>query len=195
MDRDRWGVPQLWAGDADALARLQGRVAATDRAWQISVERWRAEGRLAAHVGPSELAWDRFARRVRLDDTARRCYERLDPDTRRWVEAYVDGVNSGLAEGAAAAPEFAATGSAPEPWRPWSPLGVFLVQHVLFSTFPNKLWRAHVARTLGPEAAGLFAVEGPASAGSNAWAQAAPPGPPPPRPDAPEPLTRRLNTR
>ncbi|MGW8643164.1 penicillin acylase family protein [Micromonospora chalcea] len=169
VDRDQWGVPQLWAGDADALARLQGRVAATDRAWQISVERWRAEGRLAAHVGPSELAWDRFARRVRLDDTARRCYERLDPDTRRWVEAYVDGVNAGLAEGAAAAPEFAATGAAPEPWRPWSPLGVFLVQHVLFSTFPNKLWHAHVARTLGPDAAGLFAVEGPASSGSNAW--------------------------
>ncbi|MEU8090947.1 penicillin acylase family protein [Micromonospora chalcea] len=175
VDRDQWGVPQLWAGDADALARLQGRVAATDRAWQISVERWRAEGRLAAHVGPSELAWDRFARRVRLDDTARRCYERLDPDTRRWVQAYVDGVNAGLAEGAAAAPEFAATGAAPEPWRPWSPLGVFLVQHVLFSTFPNKLWHAHVARTLGPDAAGLFAVEGPASSGSNAWALPADP--------------------
>ncbi|MEU4664760.1 penicillin acylase family protein [Micromonospora chalcea] len=175
VDRDQWGVPQLWAGDADALARLQGRVAATDRAWQISVERWRAEGRLAAHVGPSELAWDRFARRVRLDDTARRCYERLDPDTRRWVEAYVDGVNAGLAEGAAAAPEFTATGAAPEPWRPWSPLGVFLVQHVLFSTFPNKLWHAHVARTLGPDAAGLFAVEGPASSGSNAWALPADP--------------------
>ncbi|MEU1810783.1 penicillin acylase family protein [Micromonospora aurantiaca (nom. illeg.)] len=175
IDRDRWGVPQLWAGDVDALARLQGRVAALDRAWQISVERWRAEGRLAAHVGPAELAWDRFARRVRLDDTARRCYERLDPDSRRWVEAYVDGVNSGLAEGATGAPEFAATGAVPEPWHPWSPLGVFLVQHVLFSTFPNKLWHAHVGRTLGPDAAGLFAVEGPASAGSNAWALPADP--------------------
>ncbi|WP_431947373.1 penicillin acylase family protein [Micromonospora marina] len=175
VDRDRWGVPRLWAADVDALARLQGRVAALDRAWQISVERWRAEGRLAAHVGPAELPWDRFARRVRLDDTARRCYERLDPDTRRWVEAYVDGVNSGLAEGAAGAPEFAATGAGPEPWQPWSPLGVFLVQHVLFSTFPNKLWHAHVARTLGPDATGLFAVEGPASAGSNAWALPADP--------------------
>ncbi|WP_431879414.1 penicillin acylase family protein [Micromonospora marina] len=175
VDRDRWGVPRLWAADVDALARLQGRVAALDRAWQISVERWRAEGRLAAHVGPAELAWDRFARRVRLDDTARRCYERLDPDTRRWVEAYVDGVNSGLAEGAAGAPEFAATGARPEPWQPWSPLGVFLVQHVLFSTFPNKLWHAHVARTLGPGATGLFAIEGPASAGSNAWALPADP--------------------
>ncbi|MEE3922721.1 penicillin acylase family protein [Micromonospora sp. BRA006-A] len=184
VDRDQWGVPQLWAGDVDALARLQGRVAALDRAWQISVERWRAEGRLAAHVGPAELAWDRFARRVRLDDTARRCYERLDPDTRRWVEAYVDGVNSGLAEGAAAAPEFAATGTAPEPWHPWSPLGVFLVQHVLFSTFPNKLWHAHVARTLGPEAAGLFAVE-------DRPRPAATPGPCPPTGHRARPADRR----
>uniref|UniRef100_UPI001FE66BF9 penicillin acylase family protein n=1 Tax=Micromonospora maritima TaxID=986711 RepID=UPI001FE66BF9 len=175
VDRDPWGVPQLWADDVVALAHLQGRVAARDRAWQISVERWRAEGRLAARVGAAELPWDRFARRARLDDTARRCHERLDPATRRWVEAYVDGVNAGLVEGAAAAPEFAATGAAPEPWQPWSPLGVFLVQHVLFSTFPNKLWHAHVARTLGPDAVGLFAVEGPASSGSNAWALPADP--------------------
>ncbi|MEV5764898.1 penicillin acylase family protein [Micromonospora sp. NPDC052213] len=168
--RDRWGVPHLRADTVDDLARLQGRVAAVDRAWQIEVERWRSEGRLAEHVGPAELGWDRFARRARLDDTARRCFGRLAPDTRRWVTAYVDGVNEGLAEGAAAAPEFAAVGCAPGPWRPWSPLGVFLVQHVLFSTFPNKLWHAHVAGALGPAATGLFAVEGPGGSGSNAWA-------------------------
>lgn len=169
VTRDAWGVPQLWAADAVRLARLQGRVTALDRAWQIEVERWRSEGRLAAYVGPSALGWDRFARRARLDDTARRCYERLTAETQRWLTAYVDGVNEGLAEGAAAAPEFAAVGCAPGRWRPWSPLGVFLVQHVLFSTFPNKLWRAHVARTLGPAAVGLFAGEGPAASGSNAW--------------------------
>ncbi|MEU6076733.1 penicillin acylase family protein [Micromonospora sp. NPDC047074] len=167
--RDRWGIPHLRAGTVDELARLQGRVAAADRAWQIEVERWRSEGRLAEHVGAAELGWDKFARRVRLDDTARRCFDGLAPDTRRWVTAYVDGVNEALAEGAAAAPEFAAVGATPGRWRPWSPLGVFLVQHVLFSTFPNKLWHAHVAATLGPSAADLFAVEGPGGAGSNAW--------------------------
>lgn len=175
IHRDRWGIPHLRADDVDGLARLQGRVAALDRAWQIEVERWRSEGRLAEHVGPAELGWDRFARRARLDDTARRCFERLAPDTRRWVTAYVDGVNEGLAEGAAAAPEFAAAGCAPGRWRPWSPLGVFLVQHVLFSTFPNKLWHAHVAATLGPAAVDLFAVEGPGGSGSNAWALPADP--------------------
>ncbi|MFJ6199064.1 penicillin acylase family protein [Micromonospora sp. NPDC092111] len=173
--RDRWGVPHLWADTVEELARLQGRVAATDRAWQIEVERWRAEGRLAAHVGPAELGWDRFARRARLDDTARRCFDRLAPATRRWVTAYVDGVNSGLAAGAVAAPEFTATGCAPGRWRPWSPLGVFLVQHILFGTFPQKLWHAHVAATLGPDARDLFAVEGPGGSGSNAWAVPADP--------------------
>ncbi|MCP3782017.1 penicillin acylase family protein [Micromonospora sp. A3M-1-15] len=167
--RDAWGVPQLWGDTVEELARLQGRAAALDRAWQIEVERWRAEGRLAAHLGPAELGWDRFARRARLADTAARCYRRLSPATRRWVSAYVEGVNAGLAEGASGAPEFAATGCAPGRWRPWSPLGVFLVQHILFGTFPNKLWRAHVEATLGPAATGLFAVEGPGGSGSNAW--------------------------
>ncbi|MBO4207702.1 GNAT family N-acetyltransferase [Micromonospora echinofusca] len=169
IHRDRWGVPHLWADTVDDLARLQGRAAALDRAWQIEVERWRSEGRLAAHVGPGERGWDRFARRARLDDTARRCFDRLAPETRRWVTAYVDGVNDGLAEGAAGAPEFAAAGCAPGRWRPWSPLGVFLIQHILFATFPQKLWHAHVAATLGPDARDLFAVEGPSGSGSNAW--------------------------
>ncbi|TDB73757.1 penicillin acylase family protein [Micromonospora sp. KC723] len=170
IHRDDWGIPHLYADTVDGLARLQGRAAALDRAWQIETERWRAEGRLAEHVGPAGLTWDRFARRARLDDTAQRCFHRLPPAIRRWVTAYVDGVNDGLAEGAAGAPEFASVGGAPGRWRPWSPLGVFLVQHVLFSTFPNKLWHAHVAATLGPAATDLFAVEGPGGSGSNAWA-------------------------
>src|SRR5207253_868214 len=132
------------------VAYRQGYAAATDRAWQIQVEKWRSEGRLAERLGPGEVPWDRFARRARLDDTARRAFERLTPGTRRWVGSYVDGVNAALA--GAAAPEFGLTGCRPDPWRPWSPLGVFLVQHALFGTFPDKLWQAHVAATLGPDA-------------------------------------------
>ncbi|MDG4824037.1 penicillin acylase family protein [Asanoa sp. WMMD1127] len=169
--RDDWGIPYLWADDADRLAFLQGRVTATDRAWQIEVERLRAEGRLAAVLGPAELPWDRFARRARLDDTARRCFARLTPETRRWVSAYVDGVNAGLV--AADAPEFAAAGHRPGRWRPWTPLGVFLVQHALFGAFPHKLWRADLAAALGDTA--LFGPADPGGAGSNAWALAGPP--------------------
>ncbi|MEV4532613.1 penicillin acylase family protein [Asanoa sp. NPDC049518] len=165
--RDDWGIPHLWAADADRLAFLQGRVTATDRAWQIEVERLRSEGRSASVLGPAEVPWDRFARRARLDDTARRCFARLDPETRRWVAAYVDGVNEGLR--VTDAPEFAATAHRPDDWRPWTPLGVFLVQHALFGTFPHKLWRADLAAALGDTE--LFATSG---SGSNAWATAGP---------------------
>lgn len=168
--RDEWGIPSIRANSVAAVAFGQGHAAATDRAWQLQVERWRSEGRLAEHVGVDEVGWDRFARRALLAGTARRCFENLGAAARAFVTSYVDGVNAGLPAGAAAAPEFAAIGcETVEPWEPWHPLGVFLVQHILFGTFPNKLWRAHVEATMGPDAAELFSIEG--AAGSNAWAR------------------------
>ncbi|WP_309818791.1 GNAT family N-acetyltransferase [Pseudarthrobacter sulfonivorans] len=168
--RDRWGIPHLWAESTDQLAHLQGLNAATDRSWQIELERWRSEGRTAEMLGADGLHWDRFARQARLDDTARRCFEGLDDATRLWCESYVAGINQALTDGLRGGSEFKESGTAPEPWNPWTPLGVFLVQHILFSTFPNKLFRAHVGKTLGPEAVGLFSIEAPVWSGSNAWA-------------------------
>jgi penicillin amidase len=150
--RDDWGIPHLRAGSVLELAYLQGRTTAADRGHQIDVDRRRSEGRLAELIGPAGLPWDRFARKARLDDTARRCFDRLDPPTREWVSAYSDGVRSRLAD-----------------WQPWSSLGVFLTRHILFATFPSKMWRAHVTRTLGPSFLELFSREG-AAGGSNAWA-------------------------
>ncbi|MFD3971509.1 GNAT family N-acetyltransferase [Streptomyces cyaneofuscatus] len=167
--RDDWGIPHLRAGSALALARAQGHNAALDRAWQVETERHRVLGTTAAYLGAEALGWDRFARRARLADTARRCYERLTPETAAWVRAYVDGVNAGLAEGAARAPEFAAAGLAPGRWEPWTPLGVWLSTHILFAGFPTKLWREEVARRLGDDRATLFATDGPGTSGSNGW--------------------------
>ncbi|KUL40817.1 penicillin acylase family protein [Actinoplanes awajinensis] len=151
--RDDYGIPHLRAGSVDELAFLQGRVTASDRGRQLLVERLRSEGRLASTMGAAEVDWDRFARRAMLDDTAQRCFVRLADTTKSWLTAYADGVRAGGVD-----------------WHPWSSLGVFQVQHILFGTFPNKMWRAHVERTLGPDAAAWFAVEGPGGSGSNAWA-------------------------
>ncbi|KQX13385.1 penicillin amidase [Streptomyces sp. Root431] len=170
--RDAWGVPHLRATDPEELAFAQGRVTARDRAWQLEVERHRAQGTTAAFLGAAELGWDAFARRARLADTARRCLERLDATdapTAAWVRAYVDGVNDGLAEGARRAPEFAETGLAPGRWEPWTPLAVWLSTHILFAGFPTKLWREQVATRLGEEWTELFATDGPGTAGSNGW--------------------------
>ncbi|WP_320779733.1 penicillin acylase family protein [Streptomyces sp. CRN 30] len=172
IHRDAWGIPHLRAGDAHALAHAQGLVTALDRAWQLEVERHRAQGTSASFLGAGSVAWDVFARRARLDDTARRCWRALeegDPETADWVRSYVRGVNAGLAEGARRAPEFARTGLAPGHWEPWHPLGVWLGTHVLFAGFPAKLWREEVVRHLGAGAVGLFATDGPGTAGSNGW--------------------------
>ncbi|WP_455907198.1 GNAT family N-acetyltransferase [Streptomyces bacillaris] len=167
--RDDRGIPHLRAGTALALARAQGHNAALDRAWQLETERHRLLGTTAAYLGAEAVDWDRFARRARLADTARRCFERLAPGTAAWVRAYVDGVNAGLPEGAARAPEFTAAGLVPGRWEPWTPLGVWLSTHILFAGFPTKLWREEVARRLGDDRATLFATDGPGTSGSNGW--------------------------
>ncbi len=167
--RDGWGIPHLAADTADELAFAQGRSTAIDRAWQIEVERHRADGTTAAFLGADAVGWDIFARLARLDDTARRCFRRLDAATAAWVSSYVDGVNAGLVEGAERAPEFRATGLAPGRWRPWTPLGIWLSTHILFAGFPTKLWREEVARRLGDVMIDVFATDGPGTMGSNGW--------------------------
>lgn len=175
--RDPLGVPHLWADDVIELARLQGRVAALDRAWQIEHHRWRMEGRTAEQLGVEGLDWDRFARQVRLEHTVRRCFDNLDPESREWLTAYVDGVNSTLAEGLSKASEIRALGleayaADPRPWQPWTPLGIFWGIHLLFGTFPAKLFNAHVAERLGPHVVPLLRTEGSDRSGSNAWVAA-----------------------
>ncbi|MFI5667584.1 penicillin acylase family protein [Streptomyces sp. NPDC051704] len=167
--RDDWGVPHLRAADSDRLAYAQGYATALDRAWQLEVERHRAEGSSAAFLGPDSVSWDRFVRQARLADTARRCHEALDPETAAWVGSYVAGVNDGLARGAARDERFARTGHAPTTWEPWVPLGIWIATHILFAGFATKLWRERVARALGDEAVTLFATDGPGTAGSNGW--------------------------
>ena len=180
VERDPNGIPHLWADDVLELARAQGRVTALDRAWQIEHQRWRMEGRTAEHVGPAGIAWDTFARQVRLEETVRRSYEALDEETQAWLRAYVAGVDDGLPEGLSRAAEIEVLGldsvaAAPRSWEPWTPLGVFWAIHLLFGTFPYKLFNGHVADTVGPHllplinAEGLDGREGVDQSGSNAW--------------------------
>ena len=166
VERDPNGIPHLWADDVLELARAQGRVTAIDRAWQIEHQRWRMEGRTAEHVGPAGVAWDTFARQVRLEQTVRRSYEALDEETQAWLRAYVAGVDEGLPEGLSRAAEIeAARARAPLLLRlargqPWTPLGIFWAIHLLFGTFPYKLFNGHVADTVGPHLLPLINAEG-----------------------------------
>ena len=166
--RDAYGIPHVRAGSVAELAFEQGRVAAVDRAWQMEIERLRAEGRTAGLLGPAGLEWDVFARRAGIADVARRAFAGLTEESQAFVSAYSEGVNAAWKDGVSAS-ELDGLGVRPGVWEPWTPLGVFLVQHILFGTFPSKLWRHRVATTVGHDALRLLRVEG-LSGGSNALA-------------------------
>ena len=172
MTRDRWGIPHVVAGSVGRMAFLQGRVTAQDRTWQLEHARLRAEGRTAAVLGETCLPWDRMVRRVGLERLARRAYAGLSAESAAFVSAYVDGVNDHLAsdEVDLTVPELERTGARPEPWQPWTPLAVFAALHVLFASFPTKLWRRHLDDVVGREVATVFHDEGLWVPGSNAWA-------------------------
>jgi len=179
--RDALGIPHVRATDVRDLACAQGEVTARDRAWQIEVDRLRAAGRLSELIGEPGLAWDVFARRARLDDTARHAYRRLGEASRRFVADYAEGVRRGMRASARQVAElrrlderFGDTRPL-APWEDHDPLGVLHVAHALFSTFPALLWREHVAATLGDPWADVFAGDDGCdetlpTAGSNAWA-------------------------
>lgn len=169
--RDAHGVPHVRATDVLDLARGQGEVTARDRTWQLEWQRRRATGTTAEILGPTGLAWDRVVRRTGVATTARRAHARLEPETRDFVAAYVDGVNAGLHRAQdAGAPELQELGIEPSAWELWTPLAVFLGQHLLFAGLGLKLFTHRVTELLGPEAAQLLSHEGPDLAGSNAWA-------------------------
>lgn len=166
---DPYGVPVVRGATLLEVAREQGRSVARDRGWQIELERLRGEGRTAEVLGESGLAWDVFARRSMLEEIAKHAYRRLDPTSRSFVDAFVAGVNGGLVS-SPVPDELARVGSRPGEWKPWTPLAVFLVQHVLFATFPTKWWRERLQEVVGDDAVRLFDLEGPVWSGSNAWA-------------------------
>lgn len=166
--RDDWGIPHVRAESVTELAFEQGRVTAADRAWQLDIGRLRAEGRTATLVGEPGVEWDEFARRSRLADTAQRAYAALSAETQAFVSAYVDGVNAAIDAGATAV-ELDELRATPGRWEPWTPLGVFLVQHILFGSIASKLWRQRVAEVAGDDALGWLRTES-LPHGSNAYA-------------------------
>lgn len=116
--RDRYGIPHIRAASrADAIFAL-GFVHAQDRLWQMEVQRRAAAGRLSEALGPAALPTDRFMRTVGFARAADDALGSLDPGSRAWIDAYVNGVNAFLARtsGWRLPVEFTLTGITPEPW-------------------------------------------------------------------------------
>ena len=123
--RDSWGVPQVYASDALDLFRAQGYVHAQDRFWEMDFRRHVTAGRLSELFGKDQVDTDTFIRTLGWRRIAEQELALLRPDTRRYLQAYADGVNAYLSthSGSELSLEYAVLGLKvrgyrPDPWTP-----------------------------------------------------------------------------
>lgn len=115
--RDSLGVPHVWAKDEADLFRAVGYVHAQDRLWQMELFRRVAEGRMAEILGPQLVDTDRFLRTLGMGRAAGFTELTLDPESRRLLQAYADGVNAWIDHHPGPLPpEFLALRFRPEHW-------------------------------------------------------------------------------
>lgn len=97
VDRDSAGIPQIYAGSAGDLFLTEGYVQAQDRFWQMDVSRHYAAGTLASVLGQTYLAHDELARTLGWRTLAAQSYDKLETQTKTYLQAYAQGVNDYLA--------------------------------------------------------------------------------------------------
>src|SRR5215210_3278149 len=79
--RDRFGVPQVFAGNERDLFFAQGYVHAQDRFFQMEVGRRAGQGRLSELLGGSALEFDRLSRTIGLGRIAAASEKNGPPET------------------------------------------------------------------------------------------------------------------
>src|SRR5688572_11153206 len=116
VERDRLGIPTIKGRSRRDVARATGFLHAQDRFFQMDLMRRRAAGELSALVGAQAVAADTHVRQHRLRAEARDAVSLLAADDRGVLDAYVGGVNAGLAALGAMPFEYSVLRQSPQPW-------------------------------------------------------------------------------
>ena len=97
VKRDGYGIPQIYADTDEDLFRAQGYVQAQDRFWEMDVRRHMTAGRLSEMFGEGQVETDEFLRTLGWRRVAQEEYDtKLSPETKKYLQAYADGVNAYL---------------------------------------------------------------------------------------------------
>jgi penicillin amidase len=159
--RDRWGVPHIYAANADDLFFAQGFLAAQDRLFQIDLWRRIGLGETAAVLGKPGLEADRFARLLKYRGDLDAEWASYGPDARRIATAFTRGINAYIDHVGDRLPiEFQILGVKPARWQPEDCLGR------MSGITMTRNWQSEVARTelvaaVGVEAARRIAPTDP----------------------------------
>lgn len=125
IERDRLGIPHIFADGHRDLFFGFGYAMAQDRLFQMDYLRRKGLGRLAEVLGPEGVPLDLIARTVGLNRIAKEEWTRLPRETRELQQAFADGVNAWMKQcGEQIAIEFDLLDYRPEPWSPIDSLAI-----------------------------------------------------------------------
>ena len=182
IGRDRWGRPRIDARDLVDAAYALGFLHGQDRFFQMDLARRYASGTLAELLGPPAASTDFVSRQYEPTRMAAAVLEAAPERHRRWLRAYAQGVNDGLADLGAPPPEYLLLASAPAPWTETDSIMVVLGMWrglALVGNFERQ--RAGMLDALPPEVVSFLLPESTRFdalvAGESAYAPAPVPGP------------------
>ncbi|MCW5314382.1 penicillin acylase family protein [Nostoc sp. KVJ3] len=158
VQRDKWGIPHIYAANSHDLFMAQGYIHAQDRFWQMDFWRHIGSGRLSEMFGSSQVDTDKYLRTMGWARVAQQEIQEINAEMKAYLEAYSDGVNAYLAEhqGSALSLEYTVLkflnpGYKPEPWQILHSLTWGKVMaYDLGRNFQSEIERAILLKTLTP---------------------------------------------
>ena len=162
IGRDAAGVPTLRAGSRADLAQALGFLHGQERFFQMDLLRRAGAGELSALVGARALEVDKARRRHRFRSRAEAILANMPQDQRALLDAYVAGVNQGLATLSHAPFEYSLLRVSPAPWQAADTL--LVVYAMYFDLQDSDGWserrRALLDQALGPSLADFLYPNG-----------------------------------
>ncbi|OGH97967.1 MAG: penicillin amidase [Candidatus Melainabacteria bacterium GWF2_32_7] len=117
--RDSFAIPFIKAGNDEDAAFALGFIHAQERLFQMDVARRAGEGRLSEVFGAKTIQIDQMFRTVGIYKNVKANYEKLNPLSKKILEAYSKGVNAFIKTFKGNYPvEFDLLGYDPYPWKP-----------------------------------------------------------------------------
>jgi penicillin G amidase len=144
-------------------ARALGYIHASERLYQMEIQRRAGQGRLAEIAGADLVGVDKFIRTLGFYRLAVSSFSALSPEAQAYYQAYADGVNAFLiSHKGRLAPEFLILGDDPEPWQPADSL-VWgkLMSLQLSNNYAVEEARAELAQKMPPDMARLLFPSAP----------------------------------
>lgn len=159
VQRDDYGIPQIYASTDEDLFMAQGYVQAQDRFYEMDVRRHMTAGRLSEMFGKSQIGNDAFLRTLGWDRVAKEEYDtKLSAETKKYLQAYAKGVNAYLRgkDGKDISLEYAALGFSneyqPEEWTPVDSISwLKAMAWDLRGNMQDEIDRALMTSRLGPK--------------------------------------------